>query len=72
MSILPISQKRGSKPLKTFLILLLLISLKGEREGLSPHQPAIDRDHRASHIVREDGRKELDHFRAILDGPEPP
>ena len=39
---------------------------------LSPHQPAINRNHRAGHIVGQVSRKELDHLGAVLDRPEPP
>ena len=39
---------------------------------LSSHQSAIDRDHGPGHIVRQVGRKELNHFGAILDTAEPP
>src|SRR5246127_344534 len=40
--------------------------------GSAANQAAIDRDHRPGHIVGQVGRQELDDFRAILDGPEPP
>ena len=40
--------------------------------GLSPHQAAIDRDHRARHIVGQVGRQKLDHLDAILDRPLSP
>ena len=39
---------------------------------LSPHQAAIDWDHRPGHIVGQIGREELDDLGAILDGAKPP
>ena len=38
----------------------------------SSHQPAVDRDHRARHIVGQISREEFDHLGAILDAAEPP
>jgi hypothetical protein len=37
----------------------------------SPHQPAVDRGHRAGYVVGEIVRQELDHPGAILNRPEP-
>ena len=40
--------------------------------SLSPHQPAIDRNHCSGHIIRQIRRKELDHLGTILYRSEPP
>ena len=63
----PITQLR-SRPLSPKG--LCLSSARGI--SLSPHQPAVDRDHRAGHIVGQVGRQELDDLGAILNGAEPP
>ena len=44
----------------------------GERYRSSPHQTAVDRNHRPGHVVGQVGREKLDHLGTILDGPEPP
>ena len=37
-----------------------------------PHQPAVDGDHRAGHIIRKIGREKPGDLGAIFDRPEPP
>jgi len=53
-----------------FAVLGFAVLWAGDRLALAPHQPAINRDHRAGHIVGQIRRQELDDLGAILDCPE--